>query len=247
MASRLRAAGCVFAEDEASLLVSAACSTTDLEAMVGRRVLGEPIEYILGWAYFCGLRITVDHGVFVPRRRTEFLVELAVALAPARPVIVDLCCGSGAVGAALATAIGEVALFAVDIDPVAVACAERNLAGIGEVFEGDLYTTLPDCLLGRVDLLVVNAPYVPTDQIALMPPEARLHEARVALDGGTDGLDIQRRVIADALRWLTADGHLLIETSEHQAPHTAEAFASKGLTPRAAHSAELDATVVIGR
>jgi release factor glutamine methyltransferase len=243
---RLRAAGCVFAEEEASMLTSVACTAAELEAMVGRRVLGEPIEYILGWAYFCGLRIAVDAGVFVPRRRTEFLVEQAVALSAPHPVIVDLCCGSGAVGAALATAIGEVALFAVDIDPVAVRCAAGNLAAVGEVLEGDLYEPLPDCLRGRVDLVVVNAPYVPTDEIPFMPPEARCHEARVALDGGADGLDVQRRVIADALRWLTADGHLLIETSRRQAPHTAEAFAAKGFSPQIVHSEDLDATVVIG-
>jgi release factor glutamine methyltransferase len=244
--SRLRTGGCVFAEDEAELLMSAARTSAELDDMVDRRVGGLPIEYILGWANFCGLRIAVEPGVFVPRRRTEFLVEQAVALAPLRPVIVDLCCGTGAVGAVLATAIGEVALFAVDIDPIAVACAGRNLAAIGEVFEGDLYEPLPGCLDGRVDLLVVNAPYVPTDEIGLMPPEARLHEARVALDGGVDGLDVQRRVIAAASPWLAPGGHLLIETSERQAPHTAQAFAHSGLDPRVAHTAETSSTVVIG-
>jgi release factor glutamine methyltransferase len=98
-----------------------------------------------------------------------------------------------------------------------------------------------------VDVLVVNAPYVPSDAVQLMPPEARLHEPRVALDGGADGLDVHRRVAALAPRWLAPGGHLLIETSERQAPHTAAAVAAAGLAPRVVHSAELDATVVAGR
>ena len=101
----LRAAGCVFAEDEARLLVSEARTPAELAVMVDRRAAGQPLEHVLGWADFCGLRIAVDPGVFVPRRRTEFLVHQAVAIAPPRPVIVDLCCGSGAVGAALAAAL----------------------------------------------------------------------------------------------------------------------------------------------
>src|SRR5919198_868550 len=102
--SRLRAAGCVFAEDEALLLISAAGSPGELAAMVDRRIAGLPLEHVLGWAEFCGLRIAVDPEVFVPRRRTELLVRQAIALARPGAVVVDLCCGSGAVGAALAAA-----------------------------------------------------------------------------------------------------------------------------------------------
>jgi putative protein-(glutamine-N5) methyltransferase, unknown substrate-specific len=246
--TRLRPAGCVFAEDEARLLLSAARAPADLAAMVERRAAGLPLEHVLGWAEFCGLRIAVDLDVFVPRRRTEFLVHQAAALArPGRPVVVDLCCGSGAVGAALVAALDRVELYAVDIDPAAVRCARRNLAPAGaQVYEGDLDGPLPAALRGRVDILVANAPYVPSESVRLMPPEARLYERRVALDGGADGLDIQRRVIAAATRWLAPGGHLLIETSERQAPQTVEAFARIGLVPRVAISDELDATVVIG-
>ncbi|MGH8932121.1 MAG: putative protein N(5)-glutamine methyltransferase [Egibacteraceae bacterium] len=244
--ARLRAAGCVFAEDEARLLISAARTPDDLAAMVDRRVAGLPLEHVLGWAEFCGLRIAVDPGVFVPRHRTEFLVSQAVALARPRAVVVDLCCGSGAVGAALVAHLDQVELYATDIDPIAVRCARRNLADGGQVYEGDLYEPLPTRLRGRVDILAANAPYVPTGAMRLLPPEARLHEARVALDGGADGLDVQRRVAAAAPRWLSPGGHLLVETSERQAPHTVEAFARNGLTPRVASSDELDATVVIG-
>ncbi|GCD43833.1 putative protein N(5)-glutamine methyltransferase [Streptomyces paromomycinus] len=257
LVTRLRAAGCVFAEDEARLLVSTARTPSDLTAMTDRRIAGFPLEQVLGWAEFCGLRIAVDPGVFVPRRRTEFLVRQAAALvrtrgaAGPRPVVVDLCCGTGAVGAALAaappSAPPRIDLHATDIEPAAVRCARRNIRpATGQVYEGDLYAPLPPALRGRVDLLVVNAPYVPTDAIGLLPPEARDHEPRVALDGGTDGLDVQRRVAADALRWLAPGGHLLIETSERQAPHTLEAFRRGGLVTRLATDDDLGATVAVG-
>lgn len=266
--TRLRAAGCVFAEDEARLLVSAARTPADLAAMVDRRAAGMPLEHVLGWAGFCGLRIAVEPGVFVPRRRTEFLVRQAAALvrhaadpagpvdragqAPAhpRPVIVDLCCGSGVVGAALAAAAGPAArveLYAADIDPAAVRCARRNIAAIGgQAYVGDLYEPLPAALRGRVDVLCANVPYVPTDEVGLLPPEARLHEPQVALDGGADGLDVLRRVTEAAPGWLAPGGHLLVETSEHQAPLAADAVALGGLTPQVVSSDELNATVVIG-
>lgn len=245
--TRLRAAGCVFAEDEARLLTSAASTPADLAAMVDRRAAGLPLEHVVGWAEFCGLRMAVEPGVFVPRRRTEFLVHRAAALAGSAAVVVDLCCGSGAVGAALVAAVGRVDLYAVDIDPAAVRCARRNVAATGgRAYVGDLDEPLPDSLRGRVDILVANAPYVPTDAVGLLPPEARLHEARVALDGGADGLDVLRRVIAAAPRWLAPGGHLLVETSERQTSQAVETVAQVGLIPQVASSDELSATVVIG-
>ena len=251
--TRLRAAGCVFAEEEARLLAAAATTPDHLDALVDQRVSGLPLEHILGWAEFCGLRIEVDTGVFVPRRRTEFLVRQAARLlgasgstGPAR-VVVDLCCGSGAVGTALAALAGPVELHASDIDPAAVKCAVRNIVPLGgEVHEGNLYEPLPERLRGRVDVLAVNAPYVPSAEIGTMPQEARLHEPRVSLDGGRDGLQVQRLVAAAAPQWLAPGGYLLIETSRRQAPQTVELFISNGLTARVASSGELDATVVIG-
>jgi len=246
--ARLRAAGCVFAEDEARLLESAAGSPADLAAMVDRRVAGLPLEQVLGWAEFCGLRIAVDPGVFVPRRRTEFLVEQARALLPPRAVIVDLCCGAGAVGAALASGLDQAELHAADIDPAAVRCARRNVAGPGgHVYQGDLYHPLPADLRGRVTVVVANVPYVPTGEIRFLPPEARAHEPLVALDGGPDGLEVLRRVAAGAPEWLAPGGHLLIETSERQAPQAVAAFAASGLVPRVSASADLGATVVAGQ
>lgn len=215
--------------------------------MVDRRAAGLPLEHVLGWAEFCGLRIAVGPGVFVPRRRTEFLVQQAAALARPRAVVVDLCCGSGAVGAALVAALDRVELYAVDLDPAAVRCARRNVAVAGgQVYEGDLYEPLPATLRGRVDVLVANAPYVPTEAIGQMPPEARMHEPRLALDGGADGLDVLRRVIAAAPPWLAPGGHLLVETSERQAPQLVEIVTRSGLIPRVASSDQPSATVVIG-
>ena len=244
--SRLRAAGCVFAEDEARLLISAAQTPAELAAMVDRRVAGLPLEHVLGWAEFCGLRIAVDPGVFVPRRRTEFLVHQATALTRPGSVVVDLCCGSGALGAAVAAAQGQIELHAADIDPAAVACARRNVAAAGgHVYEGDLYQPLPATLRGRVDVLLANVPYVPTGEGGLLPAEARDHEARVALDGGADGRDVLRRVATAAPLWLAPGGHLLTETSERQAPAAVEAITRSGLISRVARSGELDALVLI--
>jgi release factor glutamine methyltransferase len=276
VATRLRAAGCVFAEDEARMLISAAGSGGELEAMVDRRVAGLPLEQVLGWAEFCGLRIAVAPGVFVPRRRTEFLVRQALCYLPgddppgtrkggtARPpfhppgppvrgasqagpcvIVVDLCCGAGAIGAALAAAVDRAEVHAVDIDPAAVHCARRNVPG--HVYQGDLYEPLPGRLRGRVAILAANVPYVPSGQVSLLPAEARAHEPLVALDGGADGLDVLRRVAAGAPAWLAPGGHLLIETSERQAAQAAAAFAGSGLNPRVASSAELGTTVIIGR
>ena len=241
---RLRAAGCVFAEAEAEMLVCAAHSPEELESMVDRRVGGLPLEQVVGWAQFCGLRIFVEPGVFVPRRRTEFLVSCAASLVSGGAVIVDLCCGAGAIAAALGALLPDAEVYAADVDPVAVGCASRNVPG--PVFQGDLFEALPDRLRGRIDLLTANVPYVPTAEIALLPPEARAYEPTVSLDGGLDGLDVLRRVVTNAPSWLAAGGHLLVEASESQAPHAAAAFAAAGLSSRVVSCADFDATVIIG-
>jgi release factor glutamine methyltransferase len=242
----LRQAGCVFAEDEAAILLAEADSLARLDAMVERRVAGEPLEVIVGWAEFCGLHVAIDPGVFVPRRRTEFLVSVALGLAHGGSVIVDLCCGSGALAMAVAKGVRDAQIAAADIAPAAVACARRNLAGLGEVYEGDLFDPLPGELKGTIDLLLVNAPYVPTAEIERMPPEARIHEPRIALDGGGDGLDIHRRVASEASAWLAPGGTLLIETSVDQAELAMAIFERCGLRARVEHSDEYDASVVVG-
>lgn len=245
--ARLRAAGSVFAEDEADLLIASASTADELESMLARRVLGEPLEVIVGWAEFCGLRVQVDAGVFVPRTRTGILVDEGAALIRPGALVVDLCCGTGAVGVALHARCPQIELYATDVDPAAVACARRNVEPLGgRVLAGDLFGALPDALRHRIDLLVVNAPYVPTTAIATMPPEARDHESTIALDGGADGVAWHRLVAADAGSWLAPGGHLVIETSRGQVELTAEAVRAGGLVARVVTSDDLDGTAVIG-
>ncbi|WP_037570500.1 putative protein N(5)-glutamine methyltransferase [Phaeacidiphilus oryzae] len=247
VAARLRAAGCVFAEEEAALLLAAVAAEADaadrLEAMIRRRVAGEPLELVLGWAEFGGLRVAVAPGVFIPRRRSEFMLREAAAyararcaaLGDARPlVVVDLCCGTGALGLALTAELSASAppagieLLAADIDPAAVDCARRNLPD-GRVFLGDLFAALPPAVRGRIDVLLANVPYVPSDEVPLLPAEARDHEPLQALDGGADGLDVLRRVAAAAPDWLAPGGRLFVETSSGQVPSALEVLGGAAL------------------
>jgi release factor glutamine methyltransferase len=210
------------------------------------RVAGMPLEHVLGWAAFAGLRILVGHGVFVPRRRTLLLARQAAALAAPGDVVVDLCCGSGAVGAAVAASVPGIELHAADLEPAAVRCARRNLEPLGAgVHEGDLFAALPATIRGRVGVLAVNAPYVPTGEIGRMPPEARDHEPMLALDGGGDGLDVHRRIAAGAGDWLAPAGSVIIETSRAQARATSDLFRRRGMTVRTVVDDDVDATVVV--
>jgi release factor glutamine methyltransferase len=246
LVERLRASGCVFAEDEAAMIVETARDAAELTAMVDQRVAGLPLEYVLGWASFRDLRIAVDPGVFIPRRRTEFLVSEAVRVTSPGAVVVDLGCGSGALGAAVA-AERPVSLYAADIELAAVRCARRNLVPYrGSVYQGDLFSALPVELAGRVDVLLANVPYVPTNEIRLLPPEARLYEPHVTLDGGPDGLATLRRVAAGAGDWLAPGGHLFVEMSEHQAPLARAVMVEHGLAAEVVSDDDLGANVVHG-
>lgn len=245
--ARLRTAGCVYAEDEASLLVGAAMGDeAELERLVSARVAGAPLEPLLGWVAFAGLRLAVGPGAFVPRLRTELLAEQGMARLGAGAVVVELCCGVAAVAAVLQGSGRARELYAVDIDPVAVGYARQNLTESAVVLAGDLYDPLPTTLRGRIDLIVANAPYVPSDAIALMPREAREHEPLVALDGGGDGADVQRRIIAAASDWLKTDGQLLIETGREQSVVTARAMRQSGFEVEVVIDDERDAAVVVG-
>jgi len=211
LAARLRAAGCVFAEEEADLLLEAAGSAAELERLVRAREGGTPLEQLLGWVGFCGLRIAVEPGVFVPRQRTALLVAEAARLVRPGDVVVDLCCGSGAIGAALLAAEPSLELHAADVEAAAVRNARRNLGTAGQVHRGDLFGALPEILRGRVAVVTCNAPYVPSAAIALMPPEARDHEPAVALDGGPDGLDVARSCLRVAARHLLPGAPILVQ------------------------------------
>ena len=220
----------------------------------------------MGWAQFRGRRVSVGPGVFVPRARTEFLVDCALqALAPCggtasgaraarvarpdrSPVVVDLCCGCGAVGAAIAAERPGIRLHAADISAAATACARHRLAGTGaRCRTGDLFEALPRTLCGQVDLLVANAPYVPSDQIPFMPREARDHEPLQALDGGPSGVEVHARIAARAPQWLATGGTLLIESSPALAARTSQVLADADLQVRTLRSVEHDAVVLAAR
>ncbi|MCW4457184.1 putative protein N(5)-glutamine methyltransferase [Microbacterium sp. MPKO10] len=243
---RLRAAGCVFAEDEAALFLDAARDEHDLERMVQRRVAGEAPEHIVGFAEFCGLRIAVVPGVFIPRQRSAALVDQAALLCRADSVVVDMCCGSGALGRAIAERVPGITLHAADSDPLAVACAVRNLAGVGTASAGDLTDALPDALRGRIDVMVANVPYVPSAALPLMPAEARDHEPRATHDGGSDGLDVFRRLTSAAAEWLAPGGSTLSEISDGQVDAALAACSAANLRGRTVYDDDRETTIVIG-
>lgn len=249
LVARLRAAGCVWAEDEAALLRERARSGGDLDALVARRVGGEPLELVLGWVGFLGRRLAVAPGVFVPRRRTELLARTALehAARRERAVVVEMCCGVAPVAACFDGPGHEVAdLHAADVSQDALDCARHN-APTARLHLGDLYDALPAAIAGRVDVLAANAPYVPTGRIASMPAEARDHEPHAALDGGEEGVDLHRRLAVGAVAWLAPGGVLLVETSPGQAPLTTAAMAAAGLTTEVLVDDEVSGCVAVGR
>lgn len=161
-------------------------------------------------------------------------------------MLLDLCCGSGAVALAVRSERPDARIHAADVDPTQVRCARRNL-GPDAVYEGDLFEALPRTLRGRIAVITANAPYVPSTEIAMMPSEARDHEPRSALDGGPDGVDLHRRIAAEAAGWLVPGGHLLIETSRRQADLTRAALEFAAFSVRIERDEDLDGTVAIGR
>ncbi|WP_204164576.1 putative protein N(5)-glutamine methyltransferase [Nocardioides daejeonensis] len=249
----LRSAGCVWAEEEAEQLRRAALdqavrtgevAASLLRRLVARRVAGEPLEHVVGRVRFAGMTLLVTPGVFVPRRRTEHLAELAVERARPGSVIVELCSGAAPVAAAVLAAEQEAVVHAVDSHPAAVACAERNLRD-GHAHRGDLYGGLPRLLRRRVDVVVASPPYVPSDEVSLMPREARIYEERAALDGGSDGLDLHRRILAEAPRWLAPGGQVLLECAARQAGALTDLFREHGFSPEIARDEEREATAVV--
>lgn len=228
LVAALRAAGCVYAEDEARLILE---DGRDPEALLARRVAGEPLEWVLGWAFFGtedgdGLRVVVRPGVFVPRGRTIELALAALDLIPEDGTVLDLCCGSGAIAAFLHARRPDATYWAGDVDPGAVANARENLP-FATVVEGDLFAALPGD--ARFDVIVANTPYVPTEVVVLMPPEARDHEPLHTLDGGPDGLRLLRRIAAESGERLAPGGALLIEINETQYDAARAAFEAAGL------------------
>jgi release factor glutamine methyltransferase len=225
LVARLRAVGCVFAEEEAAE-IRRVLGAGDPSGIVAARSRGVPLEQALGVARFAGVEVAVDPGVFVPRRRAEVLVAVAAEAAPAARVVVDLGCGSGAIAAALTRRLPHAAVHASDLDRAAVATAARNGAAFGfAVHHGSWWEALPGGLLGRVDLAVAYLPHVPTPLLATIPRDFRDHEPERTVDGGFDGLDPFRAVLAGAPRWLAENGVLVTLVAAEQVPEALAAAA----------------------
>ena len=215
LAARLSAAGFIAAEEEADeLLTCAAGDVALLDSLVGRRLTGEPLAWIIGHVSFCGLEIHVDPGVYVPRWQSEALARRAVERLPSSGAAIDLCTGSGAIARILTRDRPGARVVASDIDERAVACAAAN--GV-EVYHGDLFTPLPRELEGRVDVVVGIVPYVPTPALPLLQRDTFAFESALAYDGGRDGTEILRRVLRDSPRFLRRGGALLLELGGEQA------------------------------
>jgi release factor glutamine methyltransferase len=220
---RLGAAGCVAAEDEAALFIAAAPDPHTLETWICRREHGEPPSWITGRAQFCGRALHVAPGVYVPRPQTEELARRAAVLLPDHGRALDLCTGAGAVAAYLRASVPTAAVFGADVDRGAAACAARNgvaavVADVGQ----------PLRARDGFDVVTAVAPYVPTGELTLLPADVQRYEPRVALDGGADGLDLVRRVIAAAARLLRPGGWLLIEVGADQDQRLARSFTRNG-------------------
>ena len=215
-----------------ALLEAANDGAGPVDRLVARRLDGEPLPWITGWVRFCDARVLVDPGVFVPRPQTEALARRAVALLPAGGVAVDLCTGSGAIAVVLRSERPAASVIATDVDPVAVACARRN--GV-EALVGDLDEPLPPALRERVDVVTAVVPYVPTEELHLLPRDVLAHEPARALDGGPGGTAVLERAARAAARWLRPGGTVLLELGGDQADELSATMADAGLTAIRVH------------
>ena len=226
IAGLLSSSGFLAAEEETDELLARAGGDAELlDALVVRRLTGEPLAWITGTAPFCGLEIRVDPGVYVPRRQSEPLAHRAVARLPARGAAIDLCTGAGAIARTLMTARPDARVVACDVDERAVACARAN--GV-EAYDGDLLAPLPAALEGQVDVLVAVPPYVPAPELPLLQRDTFAFESPLAYDGGPDGTELLRRALADGRRFLRRGGALLLELGGGQADTLGDDLARLG-------------------
>jgi release factor glutamine methyltransferase len=245
-AQRLREAGVASPERDADLLLAhvldiplgrlplvdtlAAGEREAYDALVARRSAREPLQHLTGTAAFRHVELAVGPGVFVPRPETELLAGWAIeqAQAVAAPVVVDLCTGSGAVAAAVIDEVPEADVHAVELDEQAYAWAERNLSGTGvDLRHGDMATAFDD-LLGTVDVVVCNPPYIPLEAWESVAAEARDHDPHLALFSGHDGLDAMRVLERRAAQLLRPGGVVGAEHADVQGESAPAVFAAAG-------------------
>ena len=234
VAATLADAGFLAPQEEARAILTAVDGGRgSLDDLVRRRVSGEPLAWVIGRIRFLDSEIRVDHGVFVPRAQTEGLAGRAIELLPDQGVAVDLCTGCGAIAVALRDARPRARIVATDLDERAVANARSNDV---DVRLGDLDAPLPDELRGRVDVITAVTPYVPTQELHLLPRDVLEHEPRSALDGGPAGTELALRVVALAPRWLQTGGALLLEIGGEQAGSVDAAMVDAGLADVVVHT-----------
>jgi len=243
-AGRLREAGVASPEHDAAELLAHVLGTTrgnlalvdevpadrlgEYDALVARRAAREPLQHLTGVAWFRHVELLVGPGVFVPRPETELLAGWAIEHAAAASVVVDLCTGSGAVAKAVADEVPGARVHAVELDESAYAWAERNLAGTGvDLRHGDFATAFDD-LLGTVDVVTCNPPYIPLEAWESVAPEARDHDPHLALFSGDDGLDAIRVLAERAARLLRPGGVLGFEHADVQGESAPAVLAATG-------------------
>lgn len=239
LVAALRRAGCVFAEEEAAVLRESADSAADLERLARARAEGAPLEQLVGWVEFGGLRLSVGPGVFVPRQRTYLLAEVAVAAVESAgedaaqtspPVFVEAFAGVAPIAAVVRAAHHSAEVHVTDLDEAALRYARMNLDDTAGLHPGSVLRGLPDRLAGRVSVLAAVPPYVPDGEAGFLPHEARDFEPSAALFGGTDGLDAARSLICEAPQWLTPHGAVLVEMHSAQVRDAASVAQHHGFT-----------------
>jgi release factor glutamine methyltransferase len=202
-------------------------------ASIERRAAGEPLQYVTGEMPFRHLVLRVEPGVFIPRPETEVLVDAVIETIKSLedPLVIDLCTGSGAVATCVAYEVPSARVVSSDVSEPAVEAARRNAlyAGVDDrvqVLQGSLFEPVSRELLGTVDAVVSNPPYIPTEAVRSLPEEILAYEPMAALDGGVDGLDVARVIAAEAYQWLKPGGMLAMEVDETRAQAMAAEMAA---------------------